>query len=131
VAIQTSSNISNTVLTSSRVQELFGIDNSATYVIICMFLIITGLLFVIAEPEKISFFFYLRITCILFINSALIFDNLRLIWVNGNIWGNFCSTLWGKPQNIAKSYAVFISMLAYVYEMADCYLSSNLKKIKI
>jgi predicted membrane channel-forming protein YqfA (hemolysin III family) len=128
VAIMISSNISNIILTSSRLYELIQIENSTGFIIFALFCLISLLIFRIAETEKLSFVFYICIGCLLFLQTSMFVDNLRLIWLNGNLWQNLTNALWSKPGS-KGGYGVFIGMLAYAFEMADCYLASkNFKK---
>ena len=52
-------------------------------------------------------------------------DNLRLIWSNGNFLHNLKLSLWARKEN--AGYGEFVGMLAYVYEMADCYIASEIE----
>ena len=79
----------------------------------------------IAETEKLSFLFYVRVVFLMFVNICMFFDNLRLIFTNGNIVENLKSSLWPKQGHFSEGLSDYISMLAYVYEMADCYLASK------
>ena len=121
-----SSNISNIILTTQRLEELIEIEGSTDYIVLGLFVLISLLIFKIAETEKISFVFYISICCLLFLQFSMFFDNLRLIWKNGNILSNIGNSLWSRPES--KGYGVFIGMLAYAYEMADCYLASKFIK---
>lgn len=79
----------------------------------------------IAETEKLSCLFYVRVVFLLFVNFCMFFDNLRLIFTNGSIVETLAGSLWPKPGHVAEGLSDYISMLAYVYEMADCYLASR------
>ena len=52
-------------------------------------------------------------------------DNLRLIFTNGNVFAVLSGALWPKSGHFGEGLSDYISMLAYVYEMADCYLASK------
>lgn len=123
VAIMLSSNISNIILVAETLQQLLRVENSDEYVILAIFLLISVLLCKIAETEKISFVFYISICCLLFLQSSMFLDNLRLIWENGNIMKNIRKSLWKRPES--EGYGVYIGILAYAFEMADCYLASK------
>lgn len=119
-----SSNISNIILTSSRLSVLVAMEGSSGWIIFAVFCLISLLIFRIAETEKLSFVFYISISCLLFLQCSMFFDNCRLIYKNGHFWKNLNNALWSRPES--KGYGVFIGMLAYAYEMADCYLASKI-----
>ena len=67
LGIMISSNISNIILTTQRLEELLELDDSILYVQVALFLLISIGIFKIEETEKISFVFYLNIVCLLFL----------------------------------------------------------------
>jgi len=125
VAIQTTSSISNNVITKSRLAEIITFENSETFISLSIYLLISFFILRIAETEKLSFLFYVRVAFLLFVNFCMFFDNLRLIFTNGSIAETLSASLWPKSGHFAEGLSDYISMLAYVYEMADCYLASR------